>query len=642
MKKISLLRRMLAAFVMLLAVMSSYAYSVHIEFIEYNDVQHTKWSSKRLQEYCSATISLKGALDSWKDVSKGDPVVITNFQSDFFSLKGFRCGTTNYYGDTFFSQTVGDDNTNSFGDMYVYIVVDALKMQPVATTSSSTYGTAKADRGSTSFSFPMMTMDFWDNVYDPDKWYIYYKATPTNAGKFVRWVPEKMITEYGSVASAISTMDYIMAYAEGQEQETGIDYTNALEYQILKKFKDPEFEIDVYEFEEFANICGVTPSEYYQQLRMRAVFEEKPTATVSASGDHGNIYSTTHTGACASTSMFSCRDVTFEVNKKDNITLNVRDIDDGYEFDHWTKNGSNAGSSLPWTFQVTGDVSVTAVFKQKIVVPKCDTVYIESDHGTVYDKNGNNTTYVDGNLCFIVGESTNLSLDIKDIDDGWEFYYWDVNNSNVGSDIPYSYTSSNHAIVTAVYKEETVTPPTPTLDSYVIVAQRKADANWFYMTGDLGTASTKRYQAVDAGTADITQVNTSNLDDIYYWQIEEDKYLKCGPDYSNWTSGNSAKFGPAIELTITQTDDYYTFSFVDKNNVTRYLSLNGTNGNNYFAYYTGTNQAYKLHLIKKGGSATGIDQIFDRQSNGHKLIQDGQLYILRDGKIYNVMGIEIK
>ena len=608
-------------------------YSVRIEFVDYYDVQHTVWTSERLAEYCEVTLNID-ALNKWKDVSKGDPVVVTNFKSDCFSLKGFRCGSTNYYGDTYFNQTVSDENTSNYGDMYLYIVVDALRMQPVATTSSSTYGKAEAARGSMSFEMPLITMDFWDNRFDPDKWYIYYKATPTNVGKFVRWVPETMITKYGGVTSAISAMDYIIGIAES------MGYTDVPEYLILQKFKDAEFTIGVDEFEEFVKQCGIISSTYYQDLRMRAVFEEKPTVTLTASGDHGEIYSTTHTKVCSSTSLMSCREMTFTVPKYEDITLNVRDIDEGWEFDHWSIANYNYGSSLPYTHRATDDATVVAVFKKKVVIPTYDTVFVESDYGTVYDANGETLTYYEGSPCFIVDKGTTLRLNVKDIDDGWEFDYWDVNNNNVGSDLPYLYTSSNRAIVTAVYKEKTVTP---TLDSYVIVAQRSKTTNWFYMTANLGTAQTKRYQAVDAQTADITKVNTSNLDDIYYWQIEENKYLKNGSDYSFWSSGNSAKFGQAMELTIANTGVYYTFSFVDSNEVTRYLSLNGTSGNNYFAYYSGTNQVYQLYLIKKGDVATGIDQVSQEQkAKSQKLIIDGQLYILRDGKMYNAQGVRVQ
>ena len=41
-------------------------------------------------------------------------------------------------------------------------------------------------------------------------------------------------------------------------------------------------------------------------------------------------------------------------------------------------------------------------------------------------------------------------------------------------------------------------------------------------------------------------------------------------------------------------------------------------------------------------SPTAIDEIVNKQSSNHKFIKDGQLFILRDGKIYNAMGQMIK
>lgn len=190
-------------------------------------------------------------------------------------------------------------------------------------------------------------------------------------------------------------------------------------------------------------------------------------------------------------------------------------------------------------------------------------------------------------------------------------------------------------------------PVPPVLDRYVVVANRNKtnDKNWYYMTSDLGSASTKRYQAVDAGTSDLSAVNTSNLDSKYYWSIDGNK-LKTEAGYSAWSSGNSAKLDQTgIELTIQQqADGTYTFSFADGEK-TRYLALNNNSANNYFAYYSGTNQVYKLTLIKEGehGSTQDIDQITNNQSpTTHKIIRDGHIFILRGDKMYTIQGQEVR
>ena len=184
----------------------------------------------------------------------------------------------------------------------------------------------------------------------------------------------------------------------------------------------------------------------------------------------------------------------------------------------------------------------------------------------------------------------------------------------------------------------------PQSDNYVVLARRSAGTNWFYMTSDLGTASNKRYQAVDAGTTSLANVNTSNLDSKYYWQIEDTK-LHTEAGYSTWTSGNTANLdNTGKDLTIVhQANGTYTFSFADGTD-TRYLALNATAGNNYFAYYKGINQIYQLTLIKEGehGSTVDLEEIPSNEPTATKILRDGQIYILRGDKIYTVQGQEVK
>lgn len=181
-------------------------------------------------------------------------------------------------------------------------------------------------------------------------------------------------------------------------------------------------------------------------------------------------------------------------------------------------------------------------------------------------------------------------------------------------------------------------------ERFVVLAQRNTSSNWFYMTSDLGTASNKRYQAVDAGTNILANISSTGLDDKYYWEIESNK-LKTAAGYSTWTSGNTANLNATgKELTIQQqADGTYTFSFADGAD-TRYLSLNNTAGNNYFAYYKGTNQIYKLTLVKEGesGIATQTDNAMTIIPQVTKIIRNGQLFILRDGKTYTVQGQEVR
>lgn len=144
--------------------------------------------------------------------------------------------------------------------------------------------------------------------------------------------------------------------------------------------------------------------------------------------------------------------------------------------------------------------------------------------------------------------------------------------------------------------------------NYVILAQRADTSHWFYMTSDLGTGTIKRYQAVDAGTAVLAEVNTANLDSKYYWQVIGNK-LHTQAGYSTWKSGNSGNLDDVgTELTFQKNDDGTYWIFFDNGNEVRYLSMNANYGSNYFAYYKQT-QIYSLTLLKAGDSIQPTDTI---------------------------------
>ena len=185
-------------------------------------------------------------------------------------------------------------------------------------------------------------------------------------------------------------------------------------------------------------------------------------------------------------------------------------------------------------------------------------------------------------------------------------------------------------------------------EEFVVLAQRNNTSNWFYMTADLGTASTKRFQAVDAGTPNKSMINTSPTDSKYIWSFEEVAggiALVNEKQYASWKSGNSAILSTTpMALNITDiSDDQVNMSFVDNEGNTRYLSLNATEGNNYFAFYKGTTQKYNLLVIPYGEKITTELETITLTETPivQKIMRDGQLLILRDGKTYNVMGQEL-
>ena len=88
----------------------------------------------------------------------------------------------------------------------------------------------------------------------------------------------------------------------------------------------------------------------------------------------------------------------------------------------------------------------------------------------------------------------------------------------------------------------------------------------------------------------------------------------------------------------------------------------GTKGLYWTASGNGTDQAYCLtidstayalaslgratglsvRLVKDTDAAQGLEEIVNRQSSNRKFINDGQIFILRDDKVYNMMGIIVK
>ena len=138
------------------------------------------------------------------------------------------------------------------------------------------------------------------------------------------------------------------------------------------------------------------------------------------------------------------------------------------------------------------------------------------------------------------------------------------------------------------------------------IAAIRTSGNYFYMTSDLGTASTKRYQAKDSGLTTLpTEINNPTTGYVFKLEDAGDgKYYIVavgieGNNYLGWTSGNSGILvanGSAIKFTKTENNDgTVCFSFAASDG-TRYLALNGTSGNNYFAMYK-DGQKQNLTLI---------------------------------------------
>ena len=321
---------------------------------------------------------------------------------------------------------------------------------------------------------------------------------------------------------------------------------------------------------------------------------------------------------------------------------------------NWYYMTSDLGTASTKRFQAVsaGNGNIDAIETTKL-----EDKYIwelEADGSNWKLKNGGQyITWKSGNSANLDATGKSLTFDVADNQvvahfyDGSEERYLSL---HVGND--YFAFYANTGQIEQLYFlpcEEGQQPPVEEpADEFIVLAQRNNTSNWFYMTADLGTAGTKRFQAVDAGTPNKSMINTSPTDSKYIWSFEEVAggiALVNEKQYASWKSGNSAILSTTpMALNITDvSEDQVNMSFVDGEGYTRYLSLNATAGNNYFAFYKGTTQKCNLLVIPYGEKITTELETITLTETPivQKIMRDGQLLILRDGKTYNVMGQEL-
>ena len=179
--------------------------------------------------------------------------------------------------------------------------------------------------------------------------------------------------------------------------------------------------------------------------------------------------------------------------------------------------------------------------------------------------------------------------------EGYTFTGWDKGFTNVQSDL----------IVTAQYELNSTEPGELLFNDgdQVVIATVRSSGNYMIMSSDLGTASTKRYQAVDSGQTDPTSITTNEATQIWTIKVIGNQYylMANNGQYVTWTSGNSGNLADEGKaLNIVKNEEYYNITLVDDS--TRKLQLNSTSTNNYFAFYTSA-QSGNLVIIKLGESS---------------------------------------
>ena len=141
----------------------------------------------------------------------------------------------------------------------------------------------------------------------------------------------------------------------------------------------------------------------------------------------------------------------------------------------------------------------------------------------------------------------------------------------------------------------------------IMIATVRSSGNYFIASNDLGTASTKRYQAVDSGVSDPSSLPSPVENQIWTVKVVSGGYLLTtvvGGEimYATWSSGNSGNLTEDSTEAKVFTIDYnaenntYNIHFA-ASDAERYFALNGTSGNNYFAFYK-SGQKQDLTIIK--------------------------------------------
>ena len=163
--------------------------------------------------------------------------------------------------------------------------------------------------------------------------------------------------------------------------------------------------------------------------------------------------------------------------------------------------------------------------------------------------------------------------------------------------------AGNIAVINLNIKEEDCaakTEDTSDFSGTYAILTKRSSGGYYYMTNDLGTASTKRFTAVPAGET-LPEVGVA-LGASKLWDIIKsgEGYVvkSVGADqYITWTSGNSANLGnEGIVFTIGTNDDGTFQLSYNSGTEVRYLSLNNQSGSDYFAMYS-SNQVRNLNLI---------------------------------------------
>ena len=212
----------------------------------------------------------------------------------------------------------------------------------------------------------------------------------------------------------------------------------------------------------------------------------------------------------------------------------------GYDFAKWTVNGVQVSTDNPYSFTVTEDLTVTAVFTKESYTVTATTT-------------GQGSVSGDGNFEF--EDTCTLTATPST---GYDFTSWTVNNVEVSTDNPYAFTVTEDVTVNAIFTAKTYTVTTSTSGSGTV----SGGGDYSYGSTCTLTATEGTGYIFARWTVNGVEVSTSST---YSFTVEDDVTITAvfipAPYTINATSnGNGSVSGGGVYLygstcTLTATPD---------------------------------------------------------------------------------------
>lgn len=427
--------------------------------------------------------------------------------------------------------------------------------------------------------------------------------------------------------------------------------------------------------DETAYTVVINMTLYYSEVTLMGVVDglcggsipSTPKYKVHVSGGYGEPYDTNgHTAIVESYAIFLQRDVYFEDVADTELSINVRNIDEGWTFDHWTVNGENVGSTRPLSYTISDEEAfIVAHYRSSA---SYYSVMVGSEHGTVYDQNGTPLESYMGDPCFFADGP--LSLNVTDIDEGWEFDYWLVDNQNVGSDLPYTFTPNHDlTVVTAIYKQTssegqleetyvcdfttTATKHTGYTDAWTY------DGEWNVFGGQ-NNGGSWNYVKMGAKSANLANANPVYIanKNAFSKEVKAVKVYYANGSFTKGAQMGVNEWGVKVYSDAAYTNLLYTIPSTEtisgsEETLTVYPAEGQTwSAGTYIQVYwnlmntSSTNGVLNIdkvaYLTQVGGTTTDIESVQPSAVSVQKIIRNGQLFIIRDGKTYNAQGVEVR